>query len=71
MSFKDEVKNRRRALGMTQLELAYALKITPTTVSKWERGAAKPKFEILADLARVLGITEQELVRSDENDDEK
>lgn len=69
MSFKDEVKSRRRALGMTQLELAYALKVTPTTVSKWERGAAKPKFKILADLARVLRVTEQELVRSDENDD--
>jgi transcriptional regulator with XRE-family HTH domain len=54
---------------MTQLELAYALKVTPTTVSKWERGAAKPKFKILADLARVLRVTEQELVRSDENDD--
>ena len=71
MSFKNEVRNRRKALGMTQLELAYALKVTPTTISLWERGLFRPKFTILADLARVLGITEQELVRSDENDDEK
>jgi len=34
----DEVKALRRRLGLTQLELAIALRITPTTVARWEQG---------------------------------
>jgi transcriptional regulator with XRE-family HTH domain len=34
----DELKRKRKALGMTQRELADLLKVDPMTVSRWERG---------------------------------
>src|SRR5690242_17354236 len=33
-----ELRRRRRALGLTQAELAERLVVTPNTVARWERG---------------------------------
>jgi len=32
----------RSELGLTQLEMAVALGVTPTTISRWERGKSRP-----------------------------
>jgi len=46
---KDELKIFREKLGMTQSELAAALKVAPNTVSRWELGERKiPEFLDLA-----------------------
>lgn len=37
----EQVRSKRRALGIEQTELAEALGINPHTVSRWERGASK------------------------------
>jgi DNA-binding transcriptional regulator YiaG len=34
----DEVRALRRKLGLTQLQLALALRVTPNTVARWEQG---------------------------------
>ena len=34
----DELQRKRKALGMTQRELADLLKVDPMTISRWERG---------------------------------
>lgn len=38
---RDTVFRIRTQLGLTQLEFAQLLKVTPITVSRWERGATK------------------------------
>ena len=62
MALKEEIRRRREQLGMTQLRFALALGITPATVSKWETGVMSPKLKRMADVAKIFGITEQELM---------
>lgn len=62
MNFADLVKARRIELGMTQLDLAYALQITPSTISMWERGRMLPHYKSLAKLSNVLGVSERDLL---------
>lgn len=52
----------RKERGLTQRELAEQLNVTDKAVSKWERGLSYPDITILSDLARVLGVTERELL---------
>jgi len=48
----DELKKRRRELGLTQLELSALLKVDPMTISRWERGLYEvPEAVALALLA--------------------
>lgn len=47
----------RQNKNLTQEELAYRLGITPQALSKWERGVSLPDISMLADLARLLGVS--------------
>lgn len=40
---KDEIKNLRIRLGLTQTEFAYKIKASVSSVSMWERGEVKPR----------------------------
>jgi transcriptional regulator with XRE-family HTH domain len=53
---------RRKALGMTQKDLAEKMNITDKAVSKWERGLACPDTASIPRLAQVLGISLEELM---------
>lgn len=53
---------RRKALGMTQKQLAERLLVSDKAVSKWENGASYPEVTLLPPLAQVLGITVDELL---------
>jgi DNA-binding transcriptional regulator YiaG len=33
----EDIKRRREALGLTQVEFAHAIHVTPNTVARWER----------------------------------
>lgn len=46
----------RKRLGLSQVALAKACAVYPTTVSKWELGATKP-FRKLSRLASALGVS--------------
>lgn len=52
----------REAKGMTQLEIANMLDVTPAAVSKWENGESKPKVETLFKLAEIFDVTAEELM---------
>jgi len=52
----------RKAIGMTQKELADRLNITDGAVSKWERGVNFPDIALLEPLAATLGTTVIELL---------
>jgi transcriptional regulator with XRE-family HTH domain len=52
----------RKEKGMSQKELADALGVTQGTVSAWESGRWDPTVENLRAVAKVLGVTVDELI---------
>lgn len=58
------IQQRRKALGMSQAELAEKLHVTAKAVSRWERGVGFPSIELLQPLADALEITIVELMQS-------
>lgn len=48
------VRAIREAAGLSQVELAAALKVTQTAVSRWERGDRVPRGQAAQDYARLL-----------------
>lgn len=57
----------RRACGYTQLQVAEKLNYSDKAVSKWERGESLPDVAVLAELARLYGVTLDYLIQ-DAND---
>lgn len=62
------IAKRRKEKGMTQGELAERLSVSNKTISKWETGAGLPDISILVDLASVLDISVDDLLRGKENE---
>lgn len=56
------IAERRKALGMTQLELANKLNITDRAVSKWENGRGMPDISLIKPLCEELEITVNDLL---------
>lgn len=52
-----KLKELRQAKGMTQADLARAVKASKPTVCMWESGARKPGLDYLLALADVLGCS--------------
>ena len=50
----ENLKNLRKAKGLSQEELAIKLNVVRQTVSKWEKGLSVPDSEMLIRLAEVL-----------------
>jgi y4mF family transcriptional regulator len=50
------LKNRRKALGITQPHLAELAQISTNTLYKLERGQGNPSLEVLNKLTEVLGL---------------
>ena len=51
------IAGKRRALGITQEQLAEKLGKSQKAVSKWERGVCLPDVYVYAELCDTLGIT--------------
>lgn len=60
------IYEKRKELGLTQQELADRLQITNKAVSKWENGDGMPDVNLLAPLAKELGLTVDELLNGEE-----
>lgn len=60
------ISTKRKALGMTQKELAEKLFLSDKAISKWERGLSLPDVSVLIPLAQVLGVTVTELLEGEE-----
>ena len=63
MSFQENLIRARKARGMTQEELAARLSISRQAVSKWETGTADPSTSNLLALAKLFGVSAEELLR--------
>ena len=56
------IAERRRAAGLTQMQLAEMLSITDRAVSKWENGKSLPDSSIMLALCKILKITVNDLL---------
>ena len=63
-SLGEVLKEHRPRCGMTQEIVAESLGVSRQAVSKWENGTADPATSNLLKLARLYGITPEELIRS-------
>jgi len=66
MEFHQKIQQLRLKSGLTQEQLAELLFVSRVTVSKWESGRGYPNIESLKLLAKVLGVTIDDLLSTDE-----
>lgn len=59
------LKPIREKLGLSQEQLASALKVDRSTVTKWETGDSYPRGEMLMQMADILGCTIDEIYGRD------
>ena len=65
------IAQQRRALELTQKDLAERLHVTDKAVSKWERGLSYPDVTLLEPLAEELGLEVGELLACREKREEE
>lgn len=61
----------RREKGLTQKQLADELNLSNKTISKWESGSGSPDISNLSEVAKVLGITVDELLNGERKTEER
>lgn len=64
------IASKRKALGMTQAQLAEKLGMSDKSVSKWERGICLPDVSIYMELCDILGITLNEFLAGEDLSEE-
>jgi len=62
MEFHEKLAELRRSKGLTQEELAEALFVSRTAVSKWESGRGYPSIDSLKEISRFFSVTVDELI---------
>lgn len=53
----NKIARKRKDLGMTQSDFAEELSVTRQTVSRWEAGTVYPDIEKINDIASILGVS--------------
>ncbi len=66
MEFNEKLQALRKQKGLTQEELADALYVSRTAVSKWESGRGYPSIDTLKDISVFFNITVDELLSGGE-----
>ncbi len=66
MTLGERIRERRQELGLTQDDLAKALKVTPQHISAIETDKRAPSLDFLVKLARELKITTDYLLAGEE-----
>ena len=66
MEFHETLQELRKQKGLTQEELAEALFVSRTAVSKWESGRGYPNIDSLKAIAKFFSVTIDQLLSGDE-----
>ncbi len=66
MEFSEKLKELRKARSLTQEQLAEALYVSRTAVSKWESGRGYPSIDSLKGISRFFSVTIDKLISPDE-----
>jgi len=61
----NKIAELRKALHLTQQQLAESLSVTNKAVSKWETGSGLPDIAIVPSLAAALGVSVDEIISDD------
>ena len=69
-SLGEVLKDHRTRCSMTQEFVAESLNVSRQAVSKWENGTADPSTSNLLKLAKLYGVTAEELIRSIQSEQE-
>ena len=62
MEFHEKLQELRKRRGLTQEELAEALYVSRTAVSKWESGRGYPSIDSLKEISRYFSVTIDDLL---------
>ena len=60
-----KISQKRKDLGMTQIELAEQMMVTRQTVSRWEAGSVYPDIDKIVDIAEILQVSCDYLLKDD------
>ena len=66
MEFHEKLVELRKSKGLTQEELAEALFVSRTAISKWESGRGYPSIDSLKEISHYFSVTIDELICSRE-----
>lgn len=61
----DKLLALRKRVGMSQQEVAAAIGVTRQTISNWELGQGSPALDKAAELARLYGVTLDDLANDE------
>ena len=65
MELSEKILQCRKALGLSQEQLAEQIGVSRQSISKWETGQSAPELDKLVALSRVFGISTDELLGND------
>ena len=53
----NQLKKLRKATGMSQLQLATKLNVSPSTIGMYEQGRRVPAIDVLVQIAKLFGVS--------------
>ena len=62
MELSAKILQSRKALGLSQEQLAERVGVSRQSISKWETGQSAPELEKIVELSRIFGISTDELL---------
>ena len=65
VEFHEKLQQLRKNRGLTQEELAEALYVSRTAISKWESGRGYPSIDSLKELSRYFSVSIDDLLSGD------
>ncbi len=66
MEFNEKLQELRKSRALTQEELAEALFVSRTAISKWESGRGYPNLDSLRQISRYFSVSIDELICPEE-----
>lgn len=64
----ERIKERRKAMGLTQAQLGDIVGVARSTVCSWEKNVFMPDIEMVRDIARALNTRAAYLLEYDDDD---
>ena len=66
MEFNEKLQELRKSKSLTQEELAEALFVSRTAISKWEQGRGYPNLDSLKEISRFFSVSIDDLICAEE-----